>query len=207
MLRRSLHLLKRSKARLLPMGKKRQSRLAVHRVQIRLQNGCIRRRHLPPVDRRRQSDLLTAVELPSREQKIREKKGKWPPTRYQPNTKLIDIRRGEGGEERRGGPLWSPASYCLCSPVGKRHHTPAPGDHKGPLFPTPPPSPLRRLMLMLRRSGSIRSSIACVFRQHSPLWSPVVLSLSIPRLCRASHIFLMKTPGPLARGSKHAPAS
>ncbi len=31
-----------------------------------------------------------------------------------PNTKLINIRRGEGGEGRRGGPLWSPASCSLC---------------------------------------------------------------------------------------------
>src|SRR5260370_17918124 len=86
MLRRPLHLLKRSKARLLPMGKKRQSRLAVHRIQIRLQNGCIRIRRLPRVDRRRQSNRLTAVEVPSREQKIQEKKVKWSPNKNQPKT-------------------------------------------------------------------------------------------------------------------------
>jgi len=31
------------------------------------------------------------------------------PNRHQPNEKRIGIRRGEGGEEWRGGPLWSPA--------------------------------------------------------------------------------------------------
>src|SRR5258708_34286702 len=37
---------------------------------------------------------------------------------HQPNKKLLTIRRGEGGEERQGGPLWSPASWSLCSPDG-----------------------------------------------------------------------------------------
>src|SRR6266481_1133258 len=40
------------------------------------------------------------------------------PNRHQPNEKPITVRRGEGGEERRGGPLWSPASWSLCSPAG-----------------------------------------------------------------------------------------
>ncbi len=31
------------------------------------------------------------------------------PHRHQPHKKPIDICRGEGGEEWRGGPLWSPA--------------------------------------------------------------------------------------------------
>ncbi len=30
------------------------------------------------------------------------------PNRHQSNEKLINIRRGEGGEVRKGGPLWSP---------------------------------------------------------------------------------------------------
>src|SRR5260370_34918202 len=59
------------------------------------------------------------------------------------NTKLITIRRGEGGEERRGGPLWSPASCSRCSPVGERDHTP---QHRAAIkdFPTStqPLSPL-----------------------------------------------------------------
>src|SRR5260370_27392069 len=38
--------------------------------------------------------------------------------RHQPNKKLLTIRRGEGGEERQGGPLRSPASWSLCSPDG-----------------------------------------------------------------------------------------
>src|SRR5260370_41904562 len=38
------------------------------------------------------------------------------PNRHQPNEKPIKFRRGEGGEEWRGGPLWSPASCSLCSP-------------------------------------------------------------------------------------------
>jgi len=36
------------------------------------------------------------------------------PTRHQPNEKPINVSRGEGGEERWGGPLWSPASCSLC---------------------------------------------------------------------------------------------
>src|SRR5260370_355804 len=38
--------------------------------------------------------------------------------RHQPNKKLLTIRRGEGGEERQGGPLWAPASWALFSPAG-----------------------------------------------------------------------------------------
>src|SRR6266851_9398198 len=47
--------------------------------------------------------------------------------RHQLNRKLINIRRGEGGGERRGGPLWSPASCSLGSSVGERAHTPSTG--------------------------------------------------------------------------------
>src|SRR5215470_9028705 len=32
---------------------------------------------------------------------------------HQPHEKPITVRRGEGGEERRGGPLWSPVVACL----------------------------------------------------------------------------------------------
>src|SRR6266446_2582465 len=55
----------------------------------------------------------------------------------------------------KGGPLWSPASWSLCSPVGERDHTPSTesramatasggfeGDRKGPHHPTPLPPPL-----------------------------------------------------------------
>jgi hypothetical protein len=31
--------------------------------------------------------------------------------RHQPTNKPINIRRGEGGGERKGGPLWSPAGW------------------------------------------------------------------------------------------------
>src|SRR5260221_5769442 len=35
----------------------------------------------------------------------------------------IKFCRGESGGEWLGGPLWSPASCSLCSPVGERDHT------------------------------------------------------------------------------------
>src|SRR5713101_280470 len=40
------------------------------------------------------------------------------PDRHQPTAKLITIRRGEGGAERMGGPLWSPVVPCLYLPQG-----------------------------------------------------------------------------------------
>src|SRR5216683_3468589 len=45
---------------------------------------------------------------------------------YHLNVNIIQ-HPGEGGEERRGGPLWSPASCSLCSPVGQRAHAPSTG--------------------------------------------------------------------------------
>src|SRR5216684_5256658 len=64
--------------------------------------------------------------------------------RHQPNTKLINIRRGEGGEAGKGGPLWSPASCSLCSPMGATlshpHHRATIKAHS---TSTQPPSPLR----------------------------------------------------------------
>ncbi|HWZ19573.1 MAG TPA: hypothetical protein VNW73_12320 [Ktedonobacteraceae bacterium] len=50
-----------------------------------------------------------------------------------PHEKLIIIRRGEGGEERLGGPLWSPAGWGCASrtsPIHMFRQHPA-GDHKG----------------------------------------------------------------------------
>src|SRR6266852_3850686 len=46
--------------------------------------------------------------------------------RKKPSTgeKPINFFGGEGGVGRRGGPLWSPASCSLYSPVGERDHTP-----------------------------------------------------------------------------------
>jgi len=60
------------------------------------------------------------------------------PASHQPNEKPINIRRGEGGGEGKGGPLGSPASCSLCSPVGERDHPSPSGDHQGPphLHPT-----------------------------------------------------------------------
>ncbi len=47
------------------------------------------------------------------------------PHTHQPQDKLINIRRGEGGAERRGGPSWSPASCSLSSHLGgTRSHLP-----------------------------------------------------------------------------------
>src|SRR5712692_7026997 len=53
----------------------------------------------------------------------------------------ITTRRGEGGGAARGGPLWSPVVPCLYPPQGLT--TLRAGDHKGPLHPSTPPSPLR----------------------------------------------------------------
>src|SRR5713226_3945147 len=64
--------------------------------------------------------------------------------RHQPNEKPINLRRGEGGGAGKGGPLWSPASCSLCSPVGgtrsHRHHR---ATIKALPTPTQPPSPLQ----------------------------------------------------------------
>src|SRR6266404_7638279 len=60
----------------------------------------------------------------------------WERLSEEPKKKLLTIRRGEGGEERRGGPLRSPASWSVCSRAGKASTPPPPGDHKGPPFPT-----------------------------------------------------------------------
>src|SRR5260370_42194920 len=51
------------------------------------------------------------------------------------NTKLITIRRGEGGEERRGGALCWAAASSPCSPVGVGGHTPP---HPGAIKDVPP---------------------------------------------------------------------
>ena len=64
------------------------------------------------------------------------------------------IRRGEGGDGRLGGPLWSPASASRASPItpsGNRRrdggpHSPPDCVHKGPPRSSQPPSPLEMLM-------------------------------------------------------------
>src|SRR5216683_1796886 len=64
--------------------------------------------------------------------------------RHQPKKKLLTIRRGEGGEEWRGGPLWSPASCSLCLHVGgTRSHPRHRATIKAHSTSTQPPSPLR----------------------------------------------------------------
>src|SRR5260370_15005615 len=57
------------------------------------------------------------------------------------NTKLITIRRGEGGEERRGGPFLSPPAPFPFSPLGGTAPTPPPPAAPKDLPPsTPHPS-------------------------------------------------------------------
>jgi hypothetical protein len=59
----------------------------------------------------------------------------------------IAVSRGEGGGVGTGGPLWSPVVlFPVLTCGGNALTPPAPGDHKGPPFPTPPPSPLQKLM-------------------------------------------------------------
>ena len=75
------------------------------------------------------------------------------PNRHQLNRKLLTIRRGEGGGERRGGPLWSPASCSLCLPMEERAHTPGTGRPSRPsrpriIHPRPYGIPGSRLRLM-----------------------------------------------------------
>ncbi len=54
--------------------------------------------------------------------------------RHQLDEKPINLSRGEGGGERRGGPLWSPVVAYLFPLRERIAPTPA-GDHKGPPFP------------------------------------------------------------------------
>ncbi len=61
---------------------------------------------------------------------------------HQPIKKPINVRRGEGGGEWTGGPLWSPAilvpfHHLVINKPGYA------GDHKGPPNPSQLPSPLR----------------------------------------------------------------
>ncbi len=41
--------------------------------------------------------------------------------RHQPKKKLINIRRGEGGEEWQGGPLWSPNRHQPKQGEARKH--------------------------------------------------------------------------------------
>src|SRR5260370_25019319 len=51
------------------------------------------------------------------------------PHTHQPQDKLINIRRGEGGAERRGGPSCSPPPLSPTSPLaGKRAPPPPPAE-------------------------------------------------------------------------------
>src|SRR5260370_24504492 len=63
----------------------------------------------------------------------------WSPNRHQPDTKLINIRRGEGGEEWRGGAVgWRRRLFPSFPWAGGRTHPPPPpGTHPPP--PPPPP--------------------------------------------------------------------
>src|SRR5258708_20663042 len=70
------------------------------------------------------------------------------PNRHQPNEKPIKFRRGEGGEEWRGGPSWAPASRSP-RPIGcGRGPAPPPpacikslSKYPRSFFPLPPPHP------------------------------------------------------------------
>src|SRR5438876_12327052 len=57
--------------------------------------------------------------------------------RHQPKKKPSKIRRGEGGGEWMGGPLWSPARRGM--QVARAGHRGTAGDHKGNKCRTHPP--------------------------------------------------------------------
>src|SRR2546421_830852 len=91
------------------------------------------------------------------------------PKRHQPKTKPINSRRGESGGERKGGPLWSPAS-CSSGFHLENTTTPHPaGDHKGPpnptsssLAPTDRPAPYLICRLRLMPLVGIRRRSTCL---------------------------------------------
>jgi hypothetical protein len=54
------------------------------------------------------------------------------------------IRRGEGGGVGKGGPLWSPVGGdTVRSSMSQHLRRTTAGDHKGPLHPSTPHSPLQ----------------------------------------------------------------
>src|SRR5258708_40161837 len=67
----------------------------------------------------------------------------YPGNTHQPNKKLINIRRGEGGGERRGEPRGGAPGPFPPLPIkgGGRHAPPPPPTHTppSPPHPTPPP--------------------------------------------------------------------
>src|SRR5260221_4103239 len=89
------------------------------------------------------SQVRSPLTVPGQYKGLRPCGGMYPLTRVGFLETSSPVRRGEGGGVGKGGPLWSPASCSLCSPIGEHDHTPIPGDHKGPLHPSPPLSPLR----------------------------------------------------------------
>src|SRR5436309_4776824 len=59
------------------------------------------------------------------------------PNTHQPKNKPLNIRRGESGGERKGGPLWSPAGWgVIVLPQDWSKMNRYAGDHKGPPNPT-----------------------------------------------------------------------
>src|SRR5260221_8256791 len=65
-----------------------------------------------------------------------------PGNTHQPDKKLINVRRGEGGGERRGGPRGSPpARYPCFHRGGGGCHPPHPAPPPSPPSPHPPPPP------------------------------------------------------------------
>src|SRR5215831_15542977 len=62
-----------------------------------------------------------------------------------PFLNVLHLRRDEGGGAARGWPLWSPVLASSPGPMDNQEvDTGTAGDHKGPLLPSTPRSPLRR---------------------------------------------------------------
>jgi hypothetical protein len=79
--------------------------------------------------------------------------------------KLINVRRGEGGEELLGGPLWSPAKGCLDMWIddvlpAQPHPT---GDHKGP-----PPIHSTALAPTESSTGALVDAYWAILKVHRP---------------------------------------
>ena len=89
------------------------------------------------------------------------------PNRHQPKTKPINIRRGESGGERKGGPLWSPAGWgVIVLPQDWSKMNRYAGDHKGP------PNPTSSALAPTDRSASWLTSRLRLMRIGQPRRSP-----------------------------------
>src|SRR5260221_14784797 len=68
------------------------------------------------------SQVRSPLTVPGQYKGLRPCGGMYPLTRVGFLETSSPVRRGEGGGVGKGGPLWSPASCSLCSPVGQRDH-------------------------------------------------------------------------------------